>query len=232
MNGTQIWYGNGTYGWKVLGVAGNNAILEILVSITGKRLDPNETKTKPYAFAANYTISINVETREAFSGNEYLGFLPYWIPTDVEKLPYIAEDRLPDWAPKIKWKVIENFATYDNITTYGLVGNVSATIETPYKTFKGYELWAILGAFDPTHGFTYIYDKDSGLWITNGVDNFWRKILKVNNPALELLLKDTNIYSMPESSSLFTFLLPYIITATAIIAAATSIYFIKVRKKS
>lgn len=231
-NGTLIWYANGTYGWECLGVSGDTAIFEITVNITGRKLGPEYKKT-PYNFTAKYVINIDIETREAFFGDEYLGILPYWIPADVEKLPYIDEERLPDWMWKKEWKVIENFTSFDNLTTYGLVGNVSREIETPYKTFKGDELLAIVGAFDPLTGFTYIYEKDSGLWITMGLmDNFWRKVIGAQNKSFNLLLRDTNVHFSPEPTSPITFLLPYIISATAITAATAYIYFTKIRKKS
>jgi hypothetical protein len=229
-NGTLIWKGNGTYGWKCVGITGNTAILEILCTITGKQQNPNETNTTLYDFAANYTISINVETREAFSGNESLGFLPYWIPADVNNLPYMPEDELPEWIPKLQWRVIENFTSYGDVTTYGLVGGVGTTIETPYKTFAGDKLWSILGAFNSTHGFVCIYEKDSGLWIAKGTDNFWPKIMKLSN-NIDPVLRDTNIFSLPEPASPLNILLPYITTTTALLTATASIYFIKIRKK-
>lgn len=231
-NGTAVW-GNATYGWECLGVTGDTAILEIIVNITGRKLDPNEYKTTPYNFTAKYVIDIDMETREAFFGDEYLGFMPYWIPADIERLPYIDEERLPDWAPKKDWKVIENFTSFDNLTTYGLVGGAWSNFETPYKTFKGDETLTILGAFDPLTGFSFTYEKDSGLWIGMGLmDNFWRKVIGVINKSFDGLLRDTNIDFRPEPSSPITSLLPYIITATAITASITSIYFIKIRKKS
>jgi hypothetical protein len=232
-NDTLIWRGNGTYGWKCLGVTGNVAVLEVLVNITGRRIDPDMEKTVPYASITNYTISINVETREASYGDEYLGFLPYWVPAAIEELPYMDEDQLPDWIPKdIQWRFIENFASYDNVTTYGIVAG-GCEIETPYKTFKGDQVISIVGAFGPTQGFDYRYEKDSGLLIETGMgsENFLRKVIKTKKAFDNLLLLDTNIHSLPEPTSPLNVLLPYIITATTLSATTTSIYLLKIRKK-
>jgi hypothetical protein len=232
-NGTSIWRGNGTYGWKCVGMTGNSAILEVSVNITGRALYPNQTKTAPYASAETHMISIDVETREAFCGDEYLGFLPYWIPANIQELPFMSKDELPDWVPKdIEWRYIENFASYENVTTYGLLGNGS-DVETPYKTFKGDQVMSILGAFSSVHGFSYLYEKDSGLFIKTAMasDNFLRKVINVKNYIDNFLLEDTNIFSLPQPASPLNILLPYIIIATTLMATTASIYFIKIRKK-
>jgi hypothetical protein len=235
-NGTSIWYANGTYGWKCVGVTGNNAILEMLFNLTGRKLNPNQTKTTPYTSVEIHTISINVETREASYGDEYLGFLQYWVPTDIENLPYMDEDQLPDWVPKnLQWRYIENFASYENVTTYGLVGgSPTHDVETSYKTYKGDQAFSIFGDFGETSGgFSMLYERDSGLALYEKAfrDNFLRKVIKTKGPIMNFLLEDTNIYSLPEPTSPLNMLLPYIITTTALTATATSIYLIKIRKK-
>jgi hypothetical protein len=232
LNNTFIWYSNGTYGWKCMGIAGETAALEMFFNITGRRQYPNETTATPYSFSANYMVKINVETRETTCGDEYLGFLHYWIPAAIENLPYMDPDRLPEYVPKnIQWKVIENFTSFGDVMAYGLVANVTPTIKTPYKDFKGDELRAIFGEFNSTEGFTYMYEKDSGLWVASiGRDNFWYKVLEFDGTG-NLLLSDTNIHSLPDQPSLLTILLPYIVAIVIIIAATATIYFVKIRRK-
>jgi len=229
VNGTAVWNGNSTYGWVCVGLTVNTAMFEVSVNITGKRQGSFEPIPAPYAFEGKYTVSIDIETREAACGDTYLGFLPYWMTTDVQNLPYINESRLPNWVPKLGWQVIENFSSCENLTAYGLVGGVNATWKTPYKDFKGDELRSVLAVYNSTLAFPYVYEKDSGLWISEGTDNFWQQILETRN-LIDPVLLDTNIHSLPEQPSLLTILLPYIVAIVIIVAAAATIYFVKIRK--
>jgi len=180
-------------------------------------------------------INIDVETREAYYDDEYLGFLQFWVPADIESLPYMDPNQLPDWVPKnTQWRYIENFASYENVTTYGLVGgSPKFDVETPYKTFQGDQAFSVFGAFSETLGFSILYERDSGLKIYHSAarDNFLRKVIEVGGYISECLLEDTNIFFLPEPDSPLLILLPYITTTTALLTATASIYFIKIRKK-
>lgn len=230
-NETLIWYASGIYGWKCLRVVGEAATLEVMINVSGSvRISVDEQGIPTWGewrVEEKYDVNVNVETRKAYIDDKYIGILSYWIPTDVEKLEPIA-----------------NFTSYGNQTLSAVVYGVGFSIETPYKTFEGDELWNVCTETIPLVGaqiFGYFfYEKESGLLISGEfIDNVWFEKNMVANiigpeEGNPFNLKETNIQFRPESPSLFGLFLPYILVAVAVIAAVgiTLIYATKIRKKT
>jgi len=229
---SQVWGASGTYGWKCLEVAGDSAMLEVTINVSGTVLASVDEQGIPtwreWQVEEKINLSINVENRKAYINGEPVGILPYWMPTDVEE-----------------GEPITNFTTYGNHTLSAVVYGGGYPVETPYKTFEGHELRNVLteGISLPgasIHNFLF-YEKESGILISGRfVDNIWiRKAMAKNiwgpgEGAQPFNLKETNIWFTPESPPLLEILSPYIITAAAVIAAIgiTLVYATKIRKKT
>lgn len=231
-NITTVWHPSGIYCWECVEVAGYTATLEVTINVSGLVLMGVDDKGKPkwgeWRVQEKFDVNINVETCEAYIGNESVGILPYWMSTDVEE-----------------GEPISNFTSYDNLTLSAVIYGVMFSVETPYRVFEGDELWnvatesiTLVGA--QIHGNLY-YEKESGLLISGRfVDNIWfqramaRTIWGPGNGAQPFNLKETNIQFRPEPPSLVGLVLPYIVTGLAAIAAVGIIlvYAIKIRKKN
>jgi len=231
-NTTLIFNANGTYGWKCLGVVGYAATLEVTINVSGSifmGVDEQGTYTwGEWWVEEKYDVNINVETREAYIDDEPIGILPYWMPTDAEMLESIA-----------------NFTSYDNYTLSAVVYGVTPSVETPYKTFEGDELWHVATDTIPQEGASIgnflFYEKESGLLISGlFVDNIWfqktmaKAIIGSEGKTEPFNLKETNVWFTPESPSLFELLLPYIITGVVAVAVVgmALVYATKIRKKT
>lgn len=233
-NDTLTHNGNGIYGWRCTGIIGYTATLEVMINISGLELVSVDDRGKPTwrerTFEETYEVDVDVETHETCMGGECIGIIPYWMSTDVEE-----------------GEPISNFTSYGNLTLSAVVYGVAPSVETPYETFKGDELWLVgtetiqLGDASQTHSAFY-YEKESGL-LTKGsfVDNIWYENVGVRSfvPAeggdalggLVFELKDTNIQFRPEPPSLLGFLLPYILIAAITIVGISLVYIVRIKRK-
>jgi len=225
-NGTAFDSAKGIYGWRCLSVGGNSASLEVIfqVNLTDS-WDSVPIKPGTIEYKRTFVLTVNMETRESYADGVFMGFVPFWIETNVQMLQNITMSYAYNRTLKG--------------TVYGAVPQVR--IQTPYRNFTGDEIWNVatesvnLEGGMRYHGM-YFFEKDSGILIAG---SFWGDLfdkLEIDMYAwkrqwpFELL--DTNIeFREPAGTSPFQTLFLYAAGVTAALAITTLIYLIKMRRK-
>jgi len=221
-NGTSFYSAKGIYGWRCLSVSGSNSSLEVVFQVNLTEISPPQR----VEFKRTFILTVNLETRESYSGGVFVGFVPFWIDITVQKGENITMSRA--YNQTLKGKV------------YGAVSQFR--IQTPYRNFTGDEIWNVATESVPLEwGGNYIghyfFEKDSGLLIAGSFRGDLLEKLEIEKYAypertwaFELL--DTNIeFREPgtQGTSPFQTLFLY---AAAVIAtlAITTIIYLKIRK--